>query len=31
LLLVAGMSPLPRRALPSHRIAAQSGAFNCRF
>ena len=31
LLLVAGMSPPPRRALPSRRIAAHSGAFNCRF
>jgi hypothetical protein len=31
LLLVAGIRPPPRRALPSHRIAAHSGAFNCRF
>ena len=31
LLLVAGMSPPPRRALPARRIAARSGASNCRF
>ena len=41
LLLVAGMSPPPqaqarrrarlRQALPAHRIAARSGAFNCGF
>ena len=31
LLLLAGMSPPPRRALPAHRIAARSGAFNCGF
>ncbi|HJV94745.1 MAG TPA: hypothetical protein VJ608_01860 [Albitalea sp.] len=30
LLLVAGMSPRPHRALPAHRIAARSGAFNHR-
>jgi hypothetical protein len=31
LLLVAGTSQLPRRALPVHRIAAHSGVFNYRF
>ena len=31
LLLLAGMSPQRRRALPAHRIAARSGAFNCGF
>jgi hypothetical protein len=31
LLLLAGMSPQRRRALPAHRIAAHSGASNCRF
>jgi hypothetical protein len=31
LLLVAGICPPPRRALPAHRSAAHSGAFNCRF
>jgi hypothetical protein len=31
LLLLAGMSPLRRRALPSPRITAQSGASNCRI
>ncbi|XVJ70655.1 MAG: hypothetical protein HEQ39_14260 [Rhizobacter sp.] len=31
LLLIAGMSPLLRRALPAHLIAAHSGASNCRF
>jgi hypothetical protein len=25
------VSPQRRRALPTHRIAAHSGAFNCRF
>ena len=29
LLLLAGMSPQRRRALPAHRIAAHSGASNC--
>ena len=29
LLLLAGMSPQCRRALPAHRIAAHSGASNC--
>ncbi len=28
-LSLAGMSPQRRRALPAHRIAAHSGAFNC--
>ena len=31
LLLLAGMSPQRRRALPAHRIAAHSGAPNCGF
>ena len=31
LLLLAGMSPLHRRALPAHRIATRSGASNCGF
>jgi hypothetical protein len=31
LLLLAGMSPPRRRALPAHRGAARSGAFNCRI
>ncbi len=31
LLLLAGMSPQRRHALPAHRIAAHSGASNCRF
>jgi hypothetical protein len=31
LLLLAGMSPPRRRALPEHRIVARSGAFNCHF
>jgi hypothetical protein len=31
LLLVAGISPPPRRALPAHHSAAHSGAFNYRF
>ena len=31
LLLLAGKSPPPRRALPAHRIAAHSGASNCGF
>ena len=31
LLLLAGMSPQRRRALPSHCIAAHSGASNCGF
>jgi hypothetical protein len=31
LLLLAGMSPQQRRALPAHRIKAQSGASNCGF
>jgi len=31
LLLLAGMSPQRRRALPAHRIAAHSGASNCGF
>jgi hypothetical protein len=31
LLLLVGISPLRRRALPSHRIAAQSAASNCRI
>jgi hypothetical protein len=31
LLLLAGMSPQRRRALPARRIAAHSGAFNCGF
>ena len=29
LLLLAGMSPQRRRALPAHRSAAHSGASNC--
>ena len=31
LLLLAGMSPPRRRALPAHRIATHSGASNCGF
>jgi hypothetical protein len=31
LLLVAGGSLLPRRALPAHPMTAHSGAFNCRI
>jgi hypothetical protein len=31
LLLLAGMSPQRRRALPAHRSAAHSGASNGRF
>ena len=31
LLLLAGMRPPRRRALPAHRIAADSGASNCGF
>jgi hypothetical protein len=31
LLLVAGISPPPRLALPANRIAAHSGASNYRF
>jgi len=31
LLLLAGMSPQRRRALPAHPIAAHSGASNCGF
>jgi len=31
LLLLAGTSPQRRRALPAHRIAARSGASNCRI
>ncbi|MCI4431431.1 MAG: hypothetical protein JHC40_19950 [Burkholderiales bacterium] len=31
LLLLAGMSPPRRRALPAHRITAHSGASNCGF
>jgi len=31
LLLLAGMSPQRRRALPARRITAHSGASNCRF
>jgi hypothetical protein len=31
LLLLAGMSPQRRRALPAHRITVRSGASNCRF
>jgi len=31
LLLLAGKSPQRRRALPARRIAARSGAFNCRI
>jgi hypothetical protein len=31
LLLLVGISPLRRRALPSHRIAAHSAAFNYRI
>jgi hypothetical protein len=31
LLRVAGMSPLPRHALPSHPRTAHSGASNCCF
>jgi hypothetical protein len=30
-LSLAGMSPKQRRALPAHRIAAHSGASNCRI
>ena len=29
--LLVGMSPLRRRVLPAHRIAAHSGVFNCRI
>jgi hypothetical protein len=31
LLLLAGTSPQRRHALPAHRIAAHSGASNCRI
>jgi len=31
LLLLAGMSPLRRRALPAHPLTAHSGPSNCRF
>ena len=31
LLLLAGMSPPRRRALPAHRIAAHAGACSCGF
>ena len=31
LLLLAGMSPQRRRALPAHPKAAHSGASNCSF
>ena len=31
LLLLAAIRPQRRRALPAHRIAAHSGASNCRF
>ena len=31
LLLLVGKSPLRRRALPTHRIAAHSAASNCRI
>ncbi len=31
LLLLAGISLLPRRALPAHPMPAHSGAFNRRF
>ncbi len=31
LLLLVGMSPPRRRALPNTHIAAHSGTFNCRF
>jgi hypothetical protein len=31
LLLLAGMSPLRRHALPAHRITAHSAVSNCRF
>jgi len=31
LLLLAGMSPQRRRALPARRIAAHPGASNCRI
>ena len=31
LLLLVGTSPLRRRALPTHRIAAHSAASNCRI
>jgi len=31
LLLLAGMSPQRRRALPARRITAHSGASNCGF
>jgi len=31
LLLLAGMSPPRRHALPAHPMTAHSGAFNCGF
>ncbi|HEX5738396.1 MAG TPA: hypothetical protein VFY22_07800 [Hydrogenophaga sp.] len=31
LLLLAGRSPLRRRALPAHSLTAHSGPSNCRF
>ncbi|XVJ70224.1 MAG: hypothetical protein HEQ39_11665 [Rhizobacter sp.] len=31
LLLLAGMSPQRRLALPTHHIAAHSAVFNCRI
>jgi len=31
LLLLAGMSPLRRRALPAHSLTAHSGLSNCGF
>jgi hypothetical protein len=31
LLLLVGISPLRRSTLPTHRIAAQSAASNCRI
>ncbi|HEX5737469.1 MAG TPA: hypothetical protein VFY22_03070 [Hydrogenophaga sp.] len=31
LLLLAGSSPLRRRALPAHPLTAHSGLSNCRF
>ena len=31
LLLLVGMSPLRRRALPAHPMTAHSGVSNCRF
>ncbi len=31
LLLLAGISPLRRRALPAHSLTAHSGPSNCRF